>query len=81
MKFSMMILATALLFAAACSSPQEKYDDQRMEAKEEYNDEVKQAEEEFQEDGSDQRKDRAKTMIDNSDDVEVDVEEEKIDLE
>ncbi|MBA2404749.1 MAG: hypothetical protein H0V66_08250 [Bdellovibrionales bacterium] len=76
-----MTMITAALVATACASPQEKYDDERMEAKEEYEKDLKQSEEEFKGDTAELNKDRAKDMIDNSDDANVDIEEDKIELE
>lgn len=80
MRFSFLMMALFLI-GAACSSPQETYDDQRMEAKRDYKEDIKQAEEEYEEDEGDLNKDRAQKMIDQSEGVEVDVEENKIDLE
>lgn len=80
MKFVLSLIAAAFI-GVACSSPQEKYDDQKMEAKKEYNKDIEQAEEEYEGDESDLRKDRAKGMVDDSEDVKVDVDKNKIDLQ
>lgn len=80
MKFIFTLLATSLI-AMGCSSPSEKYDDQRMEAKKDYNKSLKQAEEEYQGEESGLRKERAKDMVDESEDVNVDIDNNEIDLE
>lgn len=80
MKLVLSLIAAAIL-GVACSSPKEKYDDQKMEARKEYNKDMEQAEEEYQGDESELRKDRAKGMVEESDDVKVDVDKNKIDLE
>jgi hypothetical protein len=52
-----------------------------MEANKEYNKDMEQAEEEYQGDESELRKERAKGMVVESDDVKVDVDKNTIDLE
>ena len=80
MKVFTMLMGAALL-ATACASPKEKYEDQKMEAKEDYKEDVKQAEEDYYGEDDDAKKERAKEMIDKSDDVNVDVDKGEINLE
>ncbi len=78
MKYLMML--TLGLFVLACSTPKERYDDQRMEARKEYRQSVDEAKTEYNEEESASNKARAKNMVDNSENVDVDVENEAIDL-
>lgn len=66
MKF-FTLLAALLLIGTGCSSPQEKYDEERAEAKEDYEEQMQEADEEYRED----KKDEAKDLIDEGSDVNV----------
>ncbi len=74
MKLFMIALA-ALSLTVGCSSPEEKYKERQEEAREDYEEELKEAQEAYGEDN----KEEAKEMIDDSDGVEIDDENIKVD--
>lgn len=70
----LLLLSLALTFATACSSPKEKYDERRAEAKEDYQEELKEAQEEYRE----ENKDEAVDIIEDSDGVQINEDENQI---
>lgn len=81
MKKIPMLFLSALVVASACSSPTEKHEERQADAKREYNKEMKESQEEYQEEDLETRRDKAKDMVDNSDELKVDKSRGKIQVD
>lgn len=68
-------------FAIACSSPEEKRAKKEAQAQEEYEESMKEAQKDYKEDAQEEQKEEAEEMIDDSDNVQTDYEEGKIQTE
>lgn len=69
---TILLALTTLTVLVGCSTPKEKYEDRRAEAREEYREEMKQAQDEYKEEVREEQKEEAEDMIEDSDDVNVD---------
>ena len=80
MKLISMLLISALALVS-CSSPKERHEERQAEAKEDYQEELKESQEQYEEEDLDSRRDEAKDMVDDSDDVKVDEDAGKIQVD
>lgn len=72
MKTLPLFLIAGLAITAACSSPEEKNQQRRQEARQSYEKDLKQSQEQYEEDVMAGKRKEAKKMIDKSDSVQVD---------
>lgn len=77
----LILSLTALTLSVACSTPEEKFKDRQAEAREEYQEELKEAQEEYREEMVEEQKEKAEELIDDSDEVKVDEDAGKIQVE
>ncbi len=78
---STILIATLALASTSCSSPKERHEQRQVDAKEQYNQNLKQSQEQYEEDEMNVKRGQAKDMIDDSDSVEVNEDEGKIQVE
>lgn len=81
MKFLAPLLIVSIGFVSSCSSPEEKQAQRDVQAKTQYEENLKQSQETYEDDKLDERREQAKEMIDESDDVQFDEREGKIQVE
>jgi len=81
MKISAMLLISVLALVSACSSPQERHEERQADAKEQYNEDLKESQEQFEEEELNAKRDDAKDMVDDSDDVQIDEGEGRIQVD